>query len=182
MSTVKINQKNSNDISTSINILNEKEEDEIHNEISISPNILKVDNSEINNKNKKNENDNDNEKDDKITIEYLTNIISQPDEQEEEQEKDNEKEHNQEEEINKREKNSQDDLIKKNIMKKQKLNKYILVNPQFKTTSSESEEESNHNDLHSIKPTKYKLYKFVGRTLFVFLDKYENPLIIMDTN
>ena len=185
MSIVKVNQKNTNDTSTSINILNEKEEEDIHNDISTSPNILNVNNSEINNKNKKNENNN-NEKDDKITLEDLTNIISQPDEEEQDQEKEieheqeQEQEHNQEAKTKKKEKNSQDDLIKKNIIKNRKPNisKY-LVNPQFKTTSSESEEESNHNDMHPIKPSKYKLYKFVGRTLFVFLDKYENPLLII---
>jgi palmitoyltransferase ZDHHC9/14/18/palmitoyltransferase len=178
MSSVKVKQKNSNDTSTSINILNEKEEEEIHNNISTSQNILNVENTEINNKNKKNEIDN--EKDDKITLEDLTNIISQPDEQDPENEKDIEQEHNKEEKIKKLEKNSQDDLIKKNIIKnkKQNLSKY-LVNPQIKATSNESEEESTHNDIHQIKPSKYKLYKFVGRTLFVFLDKFENPLIII---
>ena len=179
MSTVKINQKIPNDTSTSTNILNEKVEEDIHMDISSSPNILKLNNSEINNTIKKYDKDKDNEKDDKITLEDLTNIISQPDEQEQEEEKDNEQEHNKEGKIKKKEKNSQDDLIKKNIIKKQKLSKYINVNPQFKTTSSESEEESNHNHMYPIKPSKYKLYKFVGRTLFVFLDKYENPLLII---
>ena len=173
--TTKVDEKsNQNVISTSINILNEKEE-EIHNEISTSTsaNIINEKDEEIPNEN------NEKEGDDRITLDDLRNIISQPDEVET-----NNDEQNNEEVINKKDNNtshlSQDEMLESELsrIKKKNLSKYLMENNQFKTTSSESEEDSQQN-IHPIKPSKCKLYKFVGRTLFIFLDRYENPILII---
>lgn len=58
-----------------------------------------------------------------------------------------------------------------------------------KNSLSCNEEINNGNELeiikkmndknHRIIPKKIQLYKYVGRTLFLFLDKYENPIIII---
>ena len=139
----------SNEISTSINILNEKD-----NEIEYE--------KDYNNKNK--------EIDDRITIEDLTNIMSEPFGQEKKPEI-----------MLKREDMngnlSKEEMIENelSIIKKQNLSKYLMVNGQFKSDIKESEDKSQNE----IKPKKCKLYKYVGRTLFIFLDKYENPLLII---
>jgi hypothetical protein len=146
------NNKNiPDDISTSINILTEKQE-ENHNE------------NNINN-------------DEKLTVEDLTNIIYEPDEQPHQQiEK-------KEEIITKKENpNSSKDVILENEtsnIRKPDLNKYLMVNKKFTPSSIESEEETIKKNRKSLNPTKCKLYKFVGRCLFLILDKYENPLIII---
>ena len=116
------------------------------------------------------------EKDDKITLEDLTNIISMPNEIDVEA---NNKEEKNGESTNKKD-NSKDEMIENELarIRKQNLSKYLMENNQFKSTSSESEEDFQNN-IRPIKPSKRKLYKFVGRTLFVFLDKYENPLLII---
>ena len=116
------------------------------------------------------------EKDDKITLEDLTNIISMPNEIDVEA---NNKEEKNGESTNKKD-NSKDEMIENELarIRKQNLSKYLMENNQFKSTNNESEEYSQQN-IHPIKPSKRKLYKFVGRTLFLFLDKYENPLLII---
>lgn len=74
---------------------------------------------------------------------------------------------------------SQDEILENelSIIKKKNLSKYLMVNNQFKPLAiNESERNIEHNKL---KYKQCKLYKFVGKTLFIFLDKYENPLIII---
>ena len=172
MNAIKEDNKNSNQISTSINILNEND-DEIHNDIILnlkSTNIIKEKDKIIKDEKQKDD------KDDKITLEDLKNIIREP----------NEKENNHEEkqEENKAKKEvehtSNDEMLENELssIKKQNLSKYLMENNQFKSTNIESEEET-HTNIHPIKPMGRRLYKFVGRTLFLFLDKYENPLIII---
>lgn len=163
MTLIEDDQKISNEISTSSNIINEKIDDIYNEAISTSINILNEKDEEIHN---------GKEKDDKITIEDLKDIINKPDEQE--------KENEEKKEDYTDKKDSQDELIENElaIIKKKNLSKYLMVNNQFTSSNSQSEEESNHNT-NIIKPKKCKLYKFVGRTLFLFLDKYENPLIII---
>ena len=165
MNEVDEEKNNSNEISTSINILNEKEE-EIHND---NKNVI----------------NNNNQKDEKLTIEDLENIITESDEQNREivgenKEKKEQKQEEKNGKIIEKKDSSQDEMIETELamIRKQNLKKYVMVNKQFKSTLNESEEESYQNT-HSIKPTKCKFYKFVGRTLFLFLDKYENPIIII---
>ena len=146
---------NPNEISSSINILNEKEE-EIQNENKII------------------------KKDDNITLEDLENIINESDKKEkEEKSREKEPEQNNEKIIVRKESthSSKDEMLETelSIIKKQNLSKYLMENKQFKTTTNESEEDLEQK----IKPTKCKLYKYVGRTLFLFLDKYENPILII---
>ena len=167
--------QNQNIISTSIDILNEKDEEIYNNKISTtSPtNIINEKDEEI--PKEKNEK----EKDDKITLEDLENIISEPDEVET-----NNDEKKNEEIINNKDNSighlNQDEIIESELsrIRNKNLSKYLMANNEFKGTSSELEEDSQQN-IHPIKPSKIKLYKFVGRTLFVFLDKYENPIIII---
>jgi len=64
------------------------------------------------------------------------------------------------------------------MIHKQNLKKYLMANNQFQSSTNNSEEQKNQTK-NSIKPKKYKLYKYVGKTLFLFLDKYENPLLII---
>lgn len=158
-------KNNKNEISTSINILKEKEE-EIHNDSD-------------------NENKINNEKDDKITLEDIEKIIIESDEQEREKEKEQNKEKiiKQEEKegklIGKRNnKSSKDEMLETemSMIRKQSSNYYLMVNNHNK--SIESEEETYQNT-QIIKTKKRTLYKFVGRTLFLFLDKYEDPLLII---
>ena len=178
-----------NEISTSINILNEKENEEKKDkedkEKEKGEKEIKENKEEIKEKKEeKEEEKEDDEKNEKITLEDLQNIISEPDEQEQEheQEQDQDQDQGQEESIDKKDSGnlSHDEMIESeiSIIKKKNLSKYLMVNNQFKSTNSESEEEIVQNNV-TIRPTKRKLYKFVGRTLFIFLDKYENPLIII---
>ena len=172
-----------NEISTSINILNEKEneekekedkekEDKERGEKEIKENKEEIEEK----KEEKEEEKEEDEKNEKITLEDLKNIISEPDEQEQDQEL------GQEESIDKKDSGnlSHDEILESeiSIIKKKNLSKYLMVNNKFKSTNSESEEEIVQNNV-TIRPTKCKLYKFVGRSLFVFLDKYENPLLII---
>ena len=144
-------KKSPKEISTSISILNEKEE--------------------------QNSNDNKLNNDDKITVEFLTNIITEPDEPTQDPEE------KKEDIIKKKESpNSSKDQILGNVInkiRKPALNKYLMVNKQFKPPVIESEEESVKNNYKPLKMKKHKLYKFVGRCLFLFLDKSENPLLII---
>ena len=144
-------KKSPKEISTSISILNEKEE--------------------------QNSNDNKLNNDDKITVEFLTNIITEPDEPTQDPEE------KKEDIIKKKESpNSSKDQILGNVInkiRKPALNKYLMVNKQFKPPVIESEEESVKNNYKPLKMKKQKLYKFVGRCLFLFLDKSENPLLII---
>jgi len=176
-----------NEISTSINILNEKENEEKEDkeDKEKGEKEIKENKEEIKEKKEeKEEEKEDDEKNEKITLEDLQNIISEPDEQEQEheQEQDQDQDQGQEESIDKKDSGnlSHDEMIESeiSIIKKKNLSKYLMVNNQFKSTNSESEEEIAQNNV-TIRPTKRKLYKFVGRTLFIFLDKYENPLIII---
>ena len=157
-----------NEISTSPNYINEKENNNQNEIITTSTNIL--------NEKEDVEVHNEKEKDDKITLEDLTNIINEP----EEQEKENEDKKGNSTEKKDNDHLSQDELIENElaIIKKKNLSKYLMVNNKFKSSNEESEEDSSQN-IQAIKPKKCKLYKFVGRTLFLFLDKYENPLIII---
>ena len=117
-----------------------------------------------------------NGKDDKITVEYLHNIISTPDEvpQKNNQENTNEKLYH-----NRNNRIKDNEVMESELerIRKKNLSKYLMVNDNFKSSGVESEEEIYQNK--EIKPTKRQLYKFVGRTLFIFLDKYENPLLII---
>ena len=144
-------KKSPKEISTSLSILNEKEE--------------------------QNSNDNKLNNDDKITVEFLTNIITEPDEPKQDPEE------KKEDIIKKKESpNSSKDQILGNVInkiRKPDLNKYLMVNKQFKPPVIESEEESVKNNYKPLKMKKQKLYKFVGRCLFLFLDKSENPLLII---
>ena len=174
MNTIEDDKKISNDISTSINILNEKDE-EFHNDITSNLNSTNLTNEKDEVKNNVKQRD---DKDDKITLEDLTKIIDEPDEKEKESENEQKKDDN----TIKKEGGhlSQDEMLENefSIIKKQNLSKYLRENNQFKSSNIESEEES-HNNIHPIEPIGRKLYKFVGRTLFLFLDKFENPLIII---
>ena len=171
MNTIEDDKKISNDISTSINILNEKDE-EFHNDITSNLNSTNLTNEKDEVKNNVKQRD---DKDDKITLEDLTKIIDEPDEKEKESENEQKKDDN----TIKKEGGhlSQDEMLENefSIIKKQNLSKYLRENNQFKSSNIESEEES-HNNIHPIEPIGRKLYKFVGRTLFLFLDKFENPL------
>ena len=142
----------SKDITTSTNVLNSSE----NNEQDISPQ----------------------EKTEKITIDDLKEIIGVDINEHDENgiEKDNT-----EEIVEKTNRNlSQDEMIDKEIetIKKNRLKKYLMVNNQFKTVESDAELDVNNKNF-SIKPKRFQLYKFVGKTLFVFLDKYENPILII---
>ena len=167
MESIEDDPKISNEMSTSSNILNVKDEDINNGIISTSINIINEKDVEIHN---------EKEKDDKITLEDLNDIINEPDEQEKENEE------KKEDAIDKKDgsHSSQDELIENELalIKKQNLSKYLMANNEFISSNTESEEEQNHNN-EIVKPTKCKLYKFVGRTLFLFLDKNENPLLII---
>ena len=171
-------KNNSDEISTSKNNLNEQNDD-LHNEISLSTstNIL---NEKVDGIHNENENNIQKENDDKLTIEDLENIITESDDQEKEKEQNEEQLNNEKKMGNKDSNSSHDEILDSELsmIKKQKLKRYLMVNKQFKPSLNESEEEIGQNN-KSVKPTKSKLYKFVGRTLFIFLDKYENPLIII---
>ena len=153
MTTIEVeDKKKSNELTTSTTILNEKEKEE------------------------------EKDKSEKITLEDLANIISEPDEKEQDTDKENEHEHEHihEEKQEKKESShlSNDEMLESELrmIKKQKLNKNLMKDNKFNSTESEEEISNNSN---IIKPKRFKLYKFVGRTLFVFLDRYENPLIII---
>ena len=157
------NQNNSNDIKTSTIALKESQSNDINLEI----------------KEEKNNNNNiDNDSDNKITPDFLKEIIGDENQQEEEKEKDEKEEDGQ---AKTQRSLSHDEMIENElaIIKKKNLSKYLMEDNQFKS-SSESEEEINpNNSKYQIKPKRCQLYKFVGRTLFVFLDRYENPLLII---
>ena len=172
-------KNNSNEISISKNDLNENKDD-INNEISLttSTNNLNEKEDDIHNEN---ENNIQKEKDEKLTIEDLEKIITESDDQEKENEKEDIKEQKNEKINEKKDTNSSHDEIldsELSMIKKQNIKRYLMLKKQFKSTLNESEEEIYQNN-KSIKPKKCKLYKFVGRNLFLFLDRYENPLIII---
>ena len=158
-----------------------------HNEISTSTNKL----NEV-------ETEDEKDKNDKITLEDLTNIISEPDdkkdddnyddhdhEHEHEHDQDHEKEHENEHEhdthIRKKDSAdlSNDDMIESELrmIRKKNLDKYVLFGDKFKS-NTESEEELSKQSKND-NSSQRQLYKFVGRTLFVFLDKGGNPLMII---
>ena len=147
MTTIEVEDKRqSNELTTSTIILNEKEKEQ------------------------------EKDKSEKISLEDLTNIISEPDEKNQEQE--NEHEHEEKHEKKESGHLSSDEMLESELrmIKKQNLSKYLMEDGKFKSTDSEEEISNNSN---IIKPRKLKLYKFVGKTLFLFFDKYENPLIII---
>lgn len=74
---------------------------------------------------------------------------------------------------------SQDEILDKEIekIKKKNLSKYLMVDNQFK--NPESDIELDNTKEYYLKPKKRQCCKIVGKTLFVFLDKYENPLLII---
>ena len=81
---------------------------------------------------------------------------------------------------------SHDEMIDKELeqIKQKNLSKYLMEDNQFKSSSSsESDIEFDINNKNNkkflIKPKRCQLYQFVGRSLFVFLDRYENPLLII---
>ena len=117
------------------------------------------------------------QKEGNITIDDLNEIIGVNIMEEE-----NNKEKENEEDIQeKRERNlSHDEILDKEIerIKKKRLNNYLMEDNQFKSFDSEAEFDIN-NKKFLIKPKRCQLYKFVGNTLFVFLDRYENPLLII---
>lgn len=119
----------------------------------------------------------ENEKEVNITINNLENNIP------EKNIKNNEKEINQEIKIEENNNNkylSKEEKIENELAMicKQNLSKYLMENNQFQSSTNNSEEQKNKTK-NSIKPKKYKFYKYVGKTLFLFLDKYENPLLII---
>ena len=136
-----------NEISTSINILNEKENEEKEKEKEDKEKEeekgekeIKENKEEIEEKKEeKEEEKEEDEKNEKITLEDLKNIISEPDEQEQDQEL------GQEESIDKKDSGnlSHDEILESeiSIIKKKNLSKYLMVNNKFKSTNSESEEE-----------------------------------------
>ena len=140
----------SKEISTSTNVLTEKEEEEINNE------------NNINN-------------DSRITLEDLTNIIYEPD--------NNKVEEKHEDELNGIEKenknNSKDEILENELsqIKKQRLSRYLMVDGRFVSTVNETEQLKNKID--PLKPKKFKLFKKEGRCLFAFIDRYGNPLLII---
>ena len=166
-------KKNQNEISTSINFLKEKEnenKDEKEEKVEKEETEKKEEKEDDKKINKENEKE---EKSEGLTIEDLKNIILEPSEEEKEQ--------NQEENIDKKDSGnlSRVEILESELssIRKNNLRKYLMVNNQFKSSSSESEEEIVQKNI--IKLTKCQLYKFVGRTLFVFLDRHENPLLII---
>ena len=135
MNAIIEDKKASNQISTSINILNEND-DEINNDIILNlKSTNKIKEKGIITKDEKQKND----KDDKITLEDLKNIITEP------ENKENNHEEKQEEnkEIKKVEHKSNDEMLENELssIKKQNLSKYLMENNQFKSTNIESEEE-----------------------------------------
>ena len=79
---------------------------------------------------------------------------------------------------------SNDEMIDKELEKirKKNLKNYLMEDNQFKSAESDMEfdlNNKNNNKKFLIKPKRCQLYKYVGRTLFVFLDRYENPLLII---
>ena len=144
----------SKEISTSTNVLTEKEEEEITNE------------NNINN-------------DSRITLEDLTNIIYEQD--------NNKVEENHQDELNDIEKenknNSKDEILENELsqIKKQRLSRYLMVDGRFVSTVSETEEQLK-NKIDPLKPKKFKLFKKEGRCLFAFIDRYGNPLLIIGPN
>jgi palmitoyltransferase ZDHHC9/14/18/palmitoyltransferase len=176
MEEIEEDKKTQNEISTSVNILNEKEKEDKKEKEEKEEKIVKEE-TEVKEKKDDKENNEENEKEENnegITLEDLKNIILEPEEEEKDQ--------NQEETIDKKDSGnlSRDEILETELstIKKNNLKKYLMVNNQFKSTSSESEEEIVQKK-NKIKQAKCKLYQFVGRTLFVFLDKNENPLIII---
>ena len=170
-------KNNSNETSISKNNLTENKDD-INNEISLSTSTNNL-NEKVDDIHNENENNIQKEKDEKITIEDLEKIITESDDQE--KEKETIKEQKNVKIIGKKDSNSSHDEILESeltMIKKQNIKRYLMVKKQFKSTLNESEEETYQNN-KSVKPKKCKLYKFVGRTLFLFLDRYENPLIII---
>ena len=159
------NQNNSNDIKTSTIALKESQSNDINLEI----------------KEEKNNNNNiDNDSDNKITPDFLKEIIGDENQQEEEKEKDEKEEDNQ---AKTQRSLSHDEMIENElaIIKKKNLSKYLMEDNQFKSAESDLEFDINHknNKKFLIKPKRCQLYKYVGRTLFIFLDRYENPLFII---
>ena len=147
-------------------ITSEKEKEDDINEISTSTNNLTEKEEE-----KNNENNINNES--KLTVEDLTNIISEPDEN---TFKPEENENNEKENKN----NSKDEILESEIsqIKKQRLSRYLMKNNQFVSTLNESEEDSE-NKFNPLKLGKFKICKKVGRCLFLFIDKYGNPILII---
>ena len=78
---------------------------------------------------------------------------------------------------------SNDEILNKELekIKKKNLSKYLMEDNQFKSAESDMEFDINNknNKKFLIKPKRCQLYKYVGRTLFIFLDRYENPLFII---
>ena len=124
-----------------------------------------------------NDNHNINNDDNKITADVLKDIIGEENLQEE-----NEKEEEEEEIPQKTQRTlSHDEMIENelSIIKKKNLSKYLMEDNQFKSSGESEEEIDPNNTKYKIKPKRCQLYKFVGRTLFLFLDRYENPLLII---
>ena len=118
------------------------------------------------------------EKNEKITIEDLNQIIGVDINNHNENEI--EKENNEETPEKTNRNLSHDEILDKEIetIKKNRLKKYLIVNNQFKSVESDAEFDVN-NKKFSIKQKRCQFYKFVGKSLFLFLDKYENPLLII---
>ena len=57
-------------------------------------------------------------------------------------------------------------------------NEFGLIKNEIKP-SEDNSIEYDENSNKKIVSKKCKLYQFVGRTLFIFLDKYSNPLFII---
>ena len=125
--------------------------------------------SDLNDKEK----DNQKAKNEKLTIEDLTEIISEPYQENNKHEKEEKSNKNEIENLS-RDESFENEL---EIIKKKNLSKYVMFDNKF--ISNNASDENITNSINIIKPTKRKLYKFVGRTLFIFLDKYENPLLII---
>ena len=110
----------------------------------------------------------------KITLEDLNDIIGVNNNEEIENE-------NNEDIHEKTNKNlSKDEILDKELetIKKKNLSKYLMEDNKFKSSESDAEFDINTKKFE-IKPKRCQLYKFVGRSLFLFLDKYENPLLII---
>lgn len=157
--------------------LDEEEEEKNNNKFPKSKDITTSTNS-LNSSENNEQQEEPKEKEEKITIEDLSEIIGVDINNHIDNENGKE---NTEETTEKTTRNlSQDEILDKEfeIIKKNRLKKYLMENNQFKTPESDAEFDAN-NKKYTIKPKRCQLFKFVGKTLFVFLDKYENPILII---
>ena len=156
----------------------DEEEEEKNNTESPKSKDITTSTNELNSSENNDQEISKKDKSDKITIEDLNQIIDVDINNQNENEI--EKENNEETHEKTNRNLSHDEILDKEIetIKKNRLKKYLIVNNQFKSVESDAEFDVN-NKKFQIKTKRCQLYKFVGKSLFIFLDKYENPILII---